>query len=155
MAADDFESWLEDASQDPRGLKGFEEYRRRKLEERAERQRRELGRAHPSVVVGEPGYRPRGPLYGDWVGVESSNIAAIRYVPELDELQVSFSTGSLPHGYKWRPAKGRKQPEWTTRHYAEDFLSAPSKGTWWWDNVGQRGAPAGTSYQPGVEARRL
>lgn len=61
--------------------------------------------------------------YGEWVGVESSNIAEIRHDPENNLLQIRFLSEAV---YEYENV-----PE----DMYEEMLMAPSKGKWFWRNM--------------------
>jgi hypothetical protein len=67
----------------------------------------------------------------EWLPLKSSNVAAIRYFPDVQQLEIEFKDGSF-YGYAdISPAEAR------------DFALAPSPGGWCWDHLRRRGTVFG------------
>lgn len=70
-------------------------------------------------------------LLGEWLPVTSSNVAAIRYLPEDEALEVEYLNGAFYRYDEIPPAM------------AKDFALARSPGGWVWDNLRVRGTVYG------------
>lgn len=65
--------------------------------------------------------------FGQWMPVESSNVAEIHYDGDLSELQIKYKNGGI---YTYQDVSIRE---------AESFAKAMSKGKWVWDRLRVRG----------------
>ena len=82
--------------------------------------------------VEEPGNDLEAFLYfGSYVYVQSSNVKAISYYAPDQLLTVEYKDSSV---YEYSPV---------AIEVAEDFITAPSKGKWVWDNLRVRGTVFG------------
>lgn len=69
--------------------------------------------------------------FGEWLPVQSSNVAAAQYDGETEQLTVEFKDGSL---YQYQQI---------SRAEARSFAMAGSKGGWVWDQLRLRGTVNG------------
>lgn len=65
--------------------------------------------------------------FGQWLPVESTNVAALQYNPEKSELTVEYKNGGI---YQYQNVSIRE---------ADSFARAMSKGGWVWDHLRLRG----------------
>ena len=91
--------------------------------------RRDIEAEEEEVAFGH--LQEAGFLGGEWVNVQSSNVAAIRFDKERLILEVRFLDGSSYEYFQVSPEE------------AESLYVAPSKGKWVWDHLRIRGTKLG------------